>query len=112
MTQMMILRRLLIILVVFIIPENLGKSQNQNINDMVNNIHWLGQAAVKINAAGKVIYIDPYQLKKEDPADIVLITHSHHDHLSLSDIKKIIKDHRSGTVPDTRQYPCQRCSCL
>ena len=90
MTQMMILRRLLIILVVFIIPENLGKSQNQNINDMVNNIHWLGQAAVKINAAGKVIYIDPYQLKKEDPADIVLITHSHHDHLSLSDIKKII----------------------
>jgi L-ascorbate metabolism protein UlaG (beta-lactamase superfamily) len=57
---------------------------------MVNNIHWLGQAAVKINAAGKVIYIDPYQLKKADQADIILITHGHNDHLSLSDIKKII----------------------
>ncbi len=90
MKSILILRRLLVIIVVFIIPENLIKSQNQNITDMVNNIHWLGQAAVKINAAGKVIYIDPYKLKKEDQADIVLITHGHNDHLSLSDIRKII----------------------
>jgi L-ascorbate metabolism protein UlaG (beta-lactamase superfamily) len=90
MKSILILRRLLVVLLVFIIPANSIKSQNQNVTDMANNIHWLGQAAVKINAAGKVIYIDPYQLKKEDKADIVLITHSHHDHLSLSDIEKII----------------------
>jgi L-ascorbate metabolism protein UlaG (beta-lactamase superfamily) len=85
-----IIRRLSIILAIFIIPGNLIKAQNQNITEMVNNIHWLGQAAVKINAAGKVIYIDPYQIKETDQADIVFITHSHYDHLSVQDIKKII----------------------
>lgn len=39
------------------------------------------------------IYIDPYRLK-ENPkkADIILITHSHHDHCSLRDLKKIVKE--------------------
>ncbi len=39
------------------------------------------------------IYIDPYALK-ENPkkADVILITHSHHDHCSLKDLKKIIKE--------------------
>jgi L-ascorbate metabolism protein UlaG (beta-lactamase superfamily) len=84
------LKNLIVLLVVFIISGNLIKAQSQKIYDMVKNIHWLGQAAVKINAAGKVIYIDPYQLKNTDQADIVLITHGHNDHLSLADIKKII----------------------
>jgi hypothetical protein len=65
MKSILILRRFLVVLVIFIFAENSIKSQNQNVTDMVNNIHWLGQAAVKINAAGKVIYIDPYQLKEK-----------------------------------------------
>ncbi len=84
------LKNFIVLLAVFIISGNLIKAQNQKIYDMVKNIHWLGQAAVKINAAGKVIYIDPYQLKNTDQADIVLITHGHNDHLCLADIKKII----------------------
>jgi L-ascorbate metabolism protein UlaG (beta-lactamase superfamily) len=52
-------------------------------------IQWLGQAAVKIEYQGHVIYIDPYQLKSEGKADLVLITHDHQDHLSLQDIAKI-----------------------
>jgi L-ascorbate metabolism protein UlaG (beta-lactamase superfamily) len=52
-------------------------------------IQWLGQAAVKIDYRGHVIYIDPYQLKSEGKADLVLITHDHQDHLSLQDIAKI-----------------------
>jgi L-ascorbate metabolism protein UlaG (beta-lactamase superfamily) len=59
---------------------------------MTENIHWFGQAAVKITTDGKVIYIDPYQLKKADKADIILITHSHGDHLSPADIKKVATD--------------------
>jgi L-ascorbate metabolism protein UlaG (beta-lactamase superfamily) len=80
----------LVILITLIISGYVVNAQNQNLNTMVNNIHWLGQAAVKITAAGKVIYIDPYQIRNEDQADIVLVTHSHADHLSPADIKKII----------------------
>ena len=46
-------------------------------------------AGFKINSYEKVIYIDPFQIKNTDQADIVLITHGHYDHLSLADIKKI-----------------------
>jgi len=80
----------LVIFITLILSGHLVNAQNQNYKSMVNNIHWLGQAAVKIAAAGKVIYIDPYQIKKEDQADIILITHGHADHLSPADIKKII----------------------
>lgn len=60
--------------------------------EMVKNIHWLGQAAVKITVSGKTIYIDPYQIKVKDEADIILITHSHGDHLSPKDIDMIITE--------------------
>lgn len=68
--------------------------------DMVNNIHWLGQATVKISIPGKTIYIDPYQIKKSDQADIILITHSHSDHLSLDDIAKVSSDQTIFMAPN------------
>ena len=68
------------------------KSKGVTPMKMVDNIHWFGQAAVKINAGESVIYIDPYNLKKKDKADILLITHSHDDHLSPDDIKKVASD--------------------
>lgn len=46
----------------------------------------------KISTKGKVIYIDPYNIKDDsEKADLILITHSHYDHCSIADIKKIIK---------------------
>ncbi|MAH03616.1 Zn-dependent hydrolase [Candidatus Pacearchaeota archaeon] len=55
-------------------------------------IKWLGHAGFLIKNS-KVIYIDPYNVKEESPkADLILITHSHYDHCSVGDIKKIIKD--------------------
>ena len=94
------LLNLLVILITLILSGHLVNAQNQNYKSMVNNIHWLGQAAVKIAAAGKVIYIDPYQIEKEDQADIILITHGHSDHLSPGDIKKIITDNSIIIAPD------------
>ena len=58
---------------------------------MIENIHWLGHATFKIIAEDKIIYIDPFQIKKEDQADIILITHEHFDHCSPEDVKKIQK---------------------
>ena len=52
-------------------------------------IHWLGHASVKINYQDHVIYIDPFRLSSSDNADMILVTHDHHDHLSIPDIAKI-----------------------
>ncbi len=56
-------------------------------------VTWLGHDTFRISN-GTIIYIDPYRLKREQSlkADILLISHEHFDHLSKSDIKKVIKD--------------------
>ena len=55
---------------------------------MKPSINWFGHDAFCI-AGSKKIYIDPFQLKQKDTADIILITHTHYDHLSPDDIAKI-----------------------
>lgn len=40
----------------------------------------------------KIIYIDPFKITEEShDADIILITHSHFDHYSVEDIRKVMK---------------------
>ncbi|MBI5639212.1 MAG: MBL fold metallo-hydrolase [Nitrospirae bacterium] len=55
---------------------------------MVKNIHWLGHDTFRI-AGEKIVYTDPFKIKKSDTADIILITHEHYDHCSPEDVKKI-----------------------
>lgn len=59
------------------------------------DLEWLGHSTFKIRAAGKLIFIDPYQISAKEKADMILITHSHYDHCSQQDIEKIAKD---GTI--------------
>ncbi len=55
-------------------------------------INWLGHSGFLIKNSKK-IYIDPYQIKENsEKADLIFITHSHYDHCSIGDIKKIIQD--------------------
>ena len=55
---------------------------------MTKNIHWLGHDTFRIEGE-KVIYTDPFKIKKKGKADIILITHEHYDHCSPEDVKKI-----------------------
>lgn len=59
---------------------------------MEPRIHWLGHDSFRIEGDGKIIYIDPWQLEEQPAADLILITHDHHDHCSPDDVNKIMKD--------------------
>ncbi len=57
-------------------------------------IEWLGHSGFLIRTKeGKKIVIDPFQVSdmvsEKHKADVILITHGHHDHCSLADIEKI-----------------------
>lgn len=63
-------------------------AERKEAKTMVKNIHWLGHDTFKV-VGEKVIFTDPFKIKKKDSADIILITHEHYDHCSADDIKKI-----------------------
>ncbi len=57
------------------------------------------KSSAKISTEGKVIYIDPYNIKEKEKADLILITHSHYDHCSVADMEKIIKEGTKIIIP-------------
>ena len=59
---------------------------------MLENLEVLCHSSIRITG-NKIIYIDPFRIKKEyKDADYVFCTHSHYDHFSKEDIKKLLKE--------------------
>jgi L-ascorbate metabolism protein UlaG (beta-lactamase superfamily) len=64
---------------------------------MIERIHWLGHSSFRIDGTttgkGPIIYIDPWRVPEDSPkADLVLVSHDHHDHCSVTDIARIRTD--------------------
>jgi L-ascorbate metabolism protein UlaG (beta-lactamase superfamily) len=58
-------------------------------DELIDKLHWLGHDSFRLDGP-PIIYFDPWQLRGKLPrADLVLITHEHHDHCSPDDVKKI-----------------------
>ena len=58
-------------------------------------------SSFKIEIFEKVIYIDPVIVDGKVPADYILITHSHPDHFSVTDIRKLLKNETVIICPET-----------
>ncbi|MDR0978900.1 MAG: MBL fold metallo-hydrolase [Lachnospiraceae bacterium] len=71
---------------------------------MLSGVQVLYHSSIKIKK-DLTIYVDPYKIEEEyADADIIFITHTHFDHFSIPDIKKITKeDTVIVTVPDTEE---------
>lgn len=59
---------------------------------MENNIEVLYHSSIRITGE-KTIYVDPFKIDKDyNDADYIFCTHTHFDHFSPEDIKKVIKE--------------------
>ena len=70
------------------LPNNIILTSCGEVN--INNVDFF-PSSFRIEAQGKVIYIDPLAFDDAMPADYIFITHAHPDHLSLPDIRNIVK---------------------
>lgn len=65
---------------------------------MLDNI-TVFHSSIRIEGS-KIVYFDPFKIEKESKdADLIFITHSHFDHYSPEDIKKILKDDTTIIAP-------------
>ncbi|MBP5343091.1 MBL fold metallo-hydrolase [bacterium] len=64
-------------------------------------IEILYHSSIRIESDGLIIYFDPYKIKeKRKDADIIFVTHSHLDHYSKKDIKKLINTNTIIVEPE------------
>lgn len=66
---------------------------------MLENISIIHHSSIKFSDNIK-IYFDPYEINENNnDADIIFITHSHYDHYSENDIKKIYNANTKFIIP-------------
>ena len=69
---------------------------------MLDRIEVFTHSSIRIRSDLGTIYVDPFHMREEPhDADFVLITHQHYDHLSVEDIRKVIKDSTILVSPES-----------
>ena len=66
---------------------------------MLDRFTWFRQSAYLWRGDGLTVYIDPWMVTTDDPADVIFITHAHFDHYQHEDIEKIRKDGTKIVAP-------------
>jgi len=67
---------------------------------MAVELKWLGHASFRIAGADGVAYIDPWKLADAPhDADVIVVSHSHFDHCSPDDVKKVSKADTAVIAP-------------
>ena len=66
---------------------------------MIDRFTWFKQSAFLWKGEGLNVYIDPWGVTTDDPADVVFITHAHFDHFSQEDIDRVRTDRTKLVAP-------------
>lgn len=73
--------------------------QGAVLKDLLNGVSLFKQSTIRIQGS-KTIYFDPMGIEGDPKdADVIFISHSHGDHLSIDDIKKLQKPETVLIVP-------------
>jgi L-ascorbate metabolism protein UlaG (beta-lactamase superfamily) len=74
--------------------------EGDRMKDLLAGVSHLKQSTIRIQS-NKVIYFDPIKIiGTPGDADIIFISHSHYDHLSIEDIKKLAKKDTVLVIPE------------
>ena len=71
--------------------ESDKENEKDEEEDIMDGITLNYQSSIRIEKKGMIIYFDPFKITEaKNDADYVFITHSHYDHYSEEDIKKVM----------------------
>jgi L-ascorbate metabolism protein UlaG (beta-lactamase superfamily) len=60
--------------------------------ELMRHLHWIGHDSFRLDSP-LVVYIDPWRLPEASPsADLILVSHEHHDHCSPESVEQIRKE--------------------
>jgi L-ascorbate metabolism protein UlaG (beta-lactamase superfamily) len=66
---------------------------------MLELFTWFKQSGYRWAGDGLTVYIDPWEVTEDQPADVIFLTHAHDDHFSPQDIERIRKPDTAIIAP-------------
>lgn len=74
----------------------------ENLEALLNGITVNTHSSVRVEADGRIIYIDPFKLTTEPhDADVIFLTHDHFDHYSPEDVARVQKPTTVFVLPES-----------
>jgi len=68
-------------------------------HSMLDRFTWFKQSAFLWKGASLNLYIDPWGVTTNDPADVIFITHAHYDHFQPGEIEMLRMDDNKLVAP-------------
>jgi L-ascorbate metabolism protein UlaG (beta-lactamase superfamily) len=79
---------------------------------MIEQIQWLGHSSFVIHGS-PTVYINPWRTTRTThPADVILISHDHHENFSVADIRKLRDDHTQVIANERVARELEGCTVL
>jgi len=66
------------------------------------SLTWLGHSSFRLDL-GSIVYFDPYKVNGKADADLILVSHGHHDHCDKASISSLLKDGSAIICPKSCQ---------